>query len=105
MRRGPVHRLTEQLRGRFDVVHMHTPFVAHGAGLARNLGLPVLSTAVLGTRAVRERAEAVCGVPEDLKAFAASVIELLHSPSGASRFQSGCAQVRRRGPARRWRIA
>ena len=105
MRRGPVHRLTEQLRGRFDVVHIHTPFVAHGAGLARNLGLPVVSTAGLGTSTVREKAEAVCVVPEGLEAFAASVIELLHSPSGASRFQPGGAQVRPGCPARRWRIA
>jgi glycosyltransferase involved in cell wall biosynthesis len=46
MHRRPIHALTPQLRGRFDVVHIHTPFVAHGAGLklARSLGLPVVES-------------------------------------------------------------
>lgn len=46
MRRKPFHALTEQLRGRFDVVHIQTPFVAHGAGvkLAGKLGLPIVES-------------------------------------------------------------
>jgi glycosyltransferase involved in cell wall biosynthesis len=41
-----VLRLAPELSGRFDLVHVQTPFVAHWAGvrLARTLGLPLLLT-------------------------------------------------------------
>ncbi|HUO80523.1 MAG TPA: glycosyltransferase [Steroidobacteraceae bacterium] len=47
MSRGAVLKLAATLAPRrFDVVHVHTPFVAHYAGvaLARRLGLPVVET-------------------------------------------------------------
>lgn len=47
MRRAPIQALTEDLRARrFDLVHIHTPFVAHYAGLelARKLSLPCVAT-------------------------------------------------------------
>lgn len=47
MRLRRILRLLPQLRERrFDIVHIHTPFVAHYAGirLARRLGLPVVAT-------------------------------------------------------------
>lgn len=47
MRIRHIHRLTEELRaGNYDIIHIHTPFVAHYAGLklARKLNLPVVAT-------------------------------------------------------------
>jgi len=47
MRHGDVVALADRLAARrFDVLHVHTPFVAHYAGiaLARRLGLPVVET-------------------------------------------------------------
>ncbi len=47
MRRGELRRLLPHLRERrFDIVHVHTPFAAHYAGiwLGRQLGLPVIET-------------------------------------------------------------
>lgn len=47
MSRRRILALTEQLRShRYDVVHIHTPFVAHYAGvkLARRLGIPTVET-------------------------------------------------------------
>jgi glycosyltransferase involved in cell wall biosynthesis len=47
MRIRHIHRLTDTLRaGDYDIVHIHTPFVAHYAGLklARKLKLPVVAT-------------------------------------------------------------
>ncbi|WGZ96390.1 MAG: glycosyltransferase [Candidatus Thiothrix putei] len=47
MRIRHIHRLTETLRaGDYDIIHIHTPFVAHYAGLklARKLKLPVVAT-------------------------------------------------------------
>ncbi|NMG44868.1 glycosyltransferase [Aromatoleum toluvorans] len=47
MRAGAVRALAERLRTcNYDLVHIHTPFVAHYAGraLARELGLPCIST-------------------------------------------------------------
>ena len=47
MRPGPLRELERQLlTGSFDVVHIHTPFVAHRVGLriARTLGLPAVET-------------------------------------------------------------
>lgn len=47
MRIRHIHRLTEELRsGDYDIIHIHTPFVAHYAGLklARRLKLPVVAT-------------------------------------------------------------
>lgn len=47
MRIRRIHRLTEELRADdFDIIHIHTPFVAHYAGLklARKLKLPVVAT-------------------------------------------------------------
>ncbi len=44
--RGLRDLLPELARGRFDLVHVHTPFVAHYGGrfLARRLGLPLVET-------------------------------------------------------------
>lgn len=44
-----MHRVLElgaRLRGNYDVIHIHTPFIAHVAGvaLARRLGLPVVES-------------------------------------------------------------
>lgn len=47
MSRRRILSLTDQLRShRYDVLHIHTPFVAHYAGvkLARRLGIPVVET-------------------------------------------------------------
>ncbi|MEZ5452916.1 MAG: glycosyltransferase [Thiothrix sp.] len=47
MRIRRIHRLTEELRAEdYDIIHIHTPFVAHYAGLklARKLKLPVVAT-------------------------------------------------------------
>lgn len=47
MSHGAVVRLADRLRGgAFDIVHIHTPFVAHYAGLtlARRLGVPCVVT-------------------------------------------------------------
>ncbi len=47
MKRGPLRALAGRLRAEdFDIVHIHTPFVAHYGGLelARTLGLPVVET-------------------------------------------------------------
>jgi 1,2-diacylglycerol 3-alpha-glucosyltransferase len=47
MRYGEILRLMPMLmRKKFDLVHIHTPFIAHFAGLkiAKKLGLPVLET-------------------------------------------------------------
>jgi len=47
MRRGAIRELIPQLRdGHFDLVHVHTPFVAHYAGLelARALDIPCVAT-------------------------------------------------------------
>ena len=47
MRRGYIHRLLpELLANRYDIVHIHTPFVAHYAGLtlARHLNVPVIES-------------------------------------------------------------
>jgi glycosyltransferase involved in cell wall biosynthesis len=47
MRIRHIHRLTEELRADdYDIIHIHTPFVAHYAGLklARKLKLPVVAT-------------------------------------------------------------
>lgn len=47
MMRKPIRALAETLRRQhFDLVHIHTPFVAHYAGveLARTLGLPCVAT-------------------------------------------------------------
>ncbi|UJS22821.1 glycosyltransferase [Thiothrix winogradskyi] len=47
MRIRHIHRLTEELRTEdYDIIHIHTPFVAHYAGLklARKLKLPVVAT-------------------------------------------------------------
>lgn len=47
MRIRHIHRLTEELRvDDYDIIHIHTPFVAHYAGLqlARKLKLPVVAT-------------------------------------------------------------
>jgi 1,2-diacylglycerol 3-alpha-glucosyltransferase len=47
MRYGEILRLIPMLmRKKFDLVHIHTPFIAHFAGLkiAKKLGLPVLET-------------------------------------------------------------
>lgn len=47
MRIRHIHRLTETLRAEdYDIIHIHTPFVAHYAGLklARKLQLPVVAT-------------------------------------------------------------
>ncbi|MBU0655497.1 MAG: glycosyltransferase [Gammaproteobacteria bacterium] len=47
MRIRHIHRLTEELRADdYDIIHIHTPFVAHYAGLklARKLRLPVVAT-------------------------------------------------------------
>jgi 1,2-diacylglycerol 3-alpha-glucosyltransferase len=47
MRWGPVNRLGDALAAtRFDLIHIHTPFVAHYAGLrlARRWGIPVIAT-------------------------------------------------------------
>lgn len=47
MRIRHIHRLTENLRAEhYDIIHIHTPFVAHYAGLklARKLKLPVVAT-------------------------------------------------------------
>ena len=47
MSAGAIRQHTDRLRAaRYDVVHIHTPFVAHYAGvsLARKLGLPVVET-------------------------------------------------------------
>jgi glycosyltransferase involved in cell wall biosynthesis len=47
MRRRTILRLQDQLASeRFDVLHIHTPFVAHSAGvrLARELGIPCVET-------------------------------------------------------------
>ncbi len=47
MRRGAIDAQLETLRARkFDLVHIHTPFAAHYAGvdLARRLGLPCVAT-------------------------------------------------------------
>ena len=47
MQRAAIRRLTESLREKkFDLVHIHTPFVAHYAGveLARALNLPCVAT-------------------------------------------------------------
>lgn len=47
MSHGAVARLADRLRGgAYDVVHIHTPFVAHYAGLklARALGVPCVAT-------------------------------------------------------------
>jgi 1,2-diacylglycerol 3-alpha-glucosyltransferase len=47
MRRGYIDAFNEELRHRhFDLIHIHTPFVAHYAGLAlaRHLGIPCLET-------------------------------------------------------------
>jgi len=42
-----IRRLTDTLRGRgFDLIHIHTPFIAHysGLALAKRLGLPVVES-------------------------------------------------------------
>jgi glycosyltransferase involved in cell wall biosynthesis len=47
MRIRHIHRLTDELRAEdYDIIHIHTPFVAHYAGLklARKLKLPVVAT-------------------------------------------------------------
>ena len=47
MRIRHIHRLTAELRAEhYDIIHIHTPFVAHYAGLklARKLKLPVVAT-------------------------------------------------------------
>lgn len=47
MRRRPIRAQLDGLRARgFDLVHIHTPFVAHYAGLeiARHLGIPCVAT-------------------------------------------------------------
>jgi glycosyltransferase involved in cell wall biosynthesis len=47
MRTRPLHRRMKALSSqRFDLVHIHTPFVAHRAGirLARRLGIPAVET-------------------------------------------------------------
>lgn len=47
MRLRHIHRLTEELRAEdYDIIHIHTPFVAHYAGvkLGRRLRLPVVAT-------------------------------------------------------------
>lgn len=47
MRTGAIRALAPRLRARnYDLVHIHTPFVAHYAGhaLARELGLPCMAT-------------------------------------------------------------
>lgn len=47
MRIRHIHRLTEELRAEdYDIIHIHTPFVAHYAGvkLGQRLGLPVVAT-------------------------------------------------------------
>lgn len=47
MRIRHIHRLTEELRADdYDIIHIHTPFVAHYAGLklSRKLKLPVVAT-------------------------------------------------------------
>ncbi len=47
MRIRHIHRLTDELRADdYDIIHIHTPFVAHYAGLklARKLKLPVVAT-------------------------------------------------------------
>jgi glycosyltransferase involved in cell wall biosynthesis len=47
MRIRHIQRLSEALRANdYDIIHIHTPFVAHYAGLklARKLGLPVVAT-------------------------------------------------------------
>ncbi len=47
MRIRRIHWLTEELRADdYDIIHIHTPFVAHYAGLklSRKLGLPVVAT-------------------------------------------------------------
>jgi len=46
MKAAAIRRLVPRLKGRFDLVHVQTPFVAHymGKTLARRLGLPVLET-------------------------------------------------------------
>lgn len=44
LRRGDFRRVAAGLAGRFDLVHVQTPFVAHylGAGLARRFGVPLV---------------------------------------------------------------
>ena len=47
MRWGPLNRVLATIpRGQVDMVHIHTPFVAHyaGARFARNVGLPCVAT-------------------------------------------------------------
>ena len=47
MRPGPLRRSIRDLaRQRFDLIHIHTPFIAHRAGvrMARELGIPVVET-------------------------------------------------------------
>lgn len=47
MKSGAIRALRQQLRGgKFDVVHVQTPFIAHyqGVALARTLGVPVIET-------------------------------------------------------------
>lgn len=47
MRLQPLHRHMQALAGeRFDLIHIHTPFLAHRAGtrLARQLGIPAVET-------------------------------------------------------------
>ena len=43
---GELERAALARRGEFDLIHVHTPFIAHGVGcrLARRLGLPVVET-------------------------------------------------------------
>lgn len=46
MQRAAITALLPKLQQRFDVLHIHTPFIAHYAGLhlARQLGLPVIES-------------------------------------------------------------
>lgn len=46
MRWGPLNRVLSTMRGKVDLVHIHTPFVAHYAGVrfARGAGLPCVAT-------------------------------------------------------------
>jgi 1,2-diacylglycerol 3-alpha-glucosyltransferase len=62
------------------------------------LGVPVVSTAVLGTKEVLEGAAGAIVVPEDVAAFAAAVVRVLTQPQ----LRAALASAGRDFVARRW---
>lgn len=69
----------EKLAASFDLVHIHTPFLAHylGARYARRLRTPGIATAKLGTRSILQEGCGALIVAQDLEGFAPVAVRVL----------------------------